>query len=82
VDLFSQGAGLDGRNVGTIELTPGTSYVQVPDTFAKGLSGGGNTITHQGSRVTIRKVASPTFASTDRPKSHFEKKKSFRDKRR
>jgi ATP-dependent RNA helicase DeaD len=78
VDLFSEGAGLDGRSVGAIELTPGKSYVQVPDTFAKGLSGSGNSVTHQGVEVTIRKVPAPGPGSEKG--GFFDKKKSFHDK--
>lgn len=77
VDALASGGGLDGRRVGTIELTPDTSYAQVPEEFAKALSGSGNTVSHGNDKITIRKVE-----AAPEPRSFAKKKPPFRDKRR
>ena len=77
VDALSSGGGLDGRRVGTIELTPDSSYAQVPEEFAKAISGSGNTVTHGNDQITIRKVE-----AAPEPRTFAKKKPPFRDKRR
>lgn len=77
VDALASGGGLDGRRVGTIELTPDSSYAQVPEEYAKALSGSGNTVSHGNEQITIRKVE-----AAPEPRTFAKKKPPFRDKRR
>lgn len=74
VDLIENASGLPGKSVGMIELSGKRSFAQVPEAFAKGLSGSGNRVPFEGREITLRPVrhGKPTPAFAGKPK--FKKK--------
>ncbi len=57
VDLLVEYAGLSARDVGRIDLGEGTSLVEVPASFAQGLSPGGNWLETGSGRVKVSPLA-------------------------
>jgi len=67
VEALADGAGLDGRMVGAIDLSDSISYVEVPEDFSRSISRDGGTITHREQPITIFPIL-PNFLGSPHSK--------------
>lgn len=75
VDMVSNGLGIPGKSVGTIELSRGESFAEIPTSFAKGSPASDADLAWHGKSVRIRpiRVSGGAGGGSGKPEKRFGK---------